>query len=379
MKIAIITVFYNNNYGAVLQAYASTKVINEISGRECYLVDYRRNKIINMFRNSLFDINHKGNRKITKGSLKRTIKQIINPSGTVQRFKSFERFRKEYMNISEQIFFEGENISLKNTDLVFLGSDQIWNPDITQGFNDIYFGNLGGNNLFTISYAASLGKTVFNDEEKLELSQLLKNVDVISIREEEGAEILREISDRNITCVPDPTVLLGREHWLSVANDKNVKENKYILVYMLTYSKDVVDMANKVNEQYNCEIILFDSGAANSVKGMKQKKNSGPSEFISYIANAEFVITNSFHGTVFSTIFNKQFYTIPHKTKGSRMINFCRKLGLEDRIVTDSKEISNDDIEQHSINYQIVQPRLEELKKVGIDFIKHALEEANRE
>lgn len=378
MKIAIITVFYNTNYGAVLQAYASTKIISEISGRECYLVDYRRNKLINMFRNSMFDVDITGNKKITKESIKRKIRQITNPSGTLQRFNNFEKFRDKYMSISDQFFLEGEDICLKNTDIVFLGSDQIWNPDITQGFNEIYFGRINNSDLFTISYAASLGKTEFSDTEKIELSKLLNCVDIISVREEEGAEILRQLTDRVITCVPDPTVLVDRNHWLEIATDIKLKETKYVLVYMLTYSQDIVDLAYKVSESHKCEIVLFDSGLSKPIKRMKQKKNYGPSEFLRYMAEAEFVITNSFHGTVFSVIFNKQFYTIPHKTKGSRMINFCRKLGLEDRIVYDSKEASYVDIEKN-VDYKIVQPRLEELKKVGIDFIKHALEEANRE
>lgn len=154
MKIGIITVFYNTNYGAVLQAYASSKSITEISGKECYLVDYRRNVVINMFRNSIFDIDCNGNKKLTKGALKRRIKQKINPNGTIERFKCFEKFREQYMNISEQVYFEGKDISLEDTDIVFLGSDQIWNPDVTQGFNDIYFGKLNGNKQFTMGSGA---------------------------------------------------------------------------------------------------------------------------------------------------------------------------------------------------------------------------------
>ncbi|NLK28677.1 MAG: hypothetical protein GX306_10105, partial [Clostridiales bacterium] len=131
MKIAIATVFRNANYGAVLQAYALSTVIEKLSNKNCYLIDYRRKQIINMFRFSIFDVDAKGNRKITKESIIRTIKQCINPMGTVVRFENFEKFRKKYMNISEKVYFSNKDIDLNETDILFLGSDQIWNPDIT--------------------------------------------------------------------------------------------------------------------------------------------------------------------------------------------------------------------------------------------------------
>lgn len=375
MRIALITVFYNANYGAVLQAYALSKTIQEISKRECYLVDYRRQKIINMFRFSIFDIDVYGNRSITKNSIKRTIKQLINPMGTIVRFKKFEEFRNKYMNISPKTYYRRDDIDLPDTSTVFLGSDQIWNPDITQGFDDVYFGRMADNNKFIVSYAASLGRIKFNKQEREELKELLNNVDVISVREEEGAEIVRALTNRPVICVPDPTILLDREHWEWLALHNKTESSKYVLVYMLSYNKKVIDLAYKISHFLNCKIILFDSGSLKRIKGMKQKKHYGPRQFLKYVLDAEYIVTNSFHGTVFSVIFNKQFFTIPHETRGSRMIDFCRKLGLEDRIAYGNRTINLSDIEKY-IDYDIVQPKLKELKQVGLDYIKRVLKEA---
>ena len=182
MKCAIVTVFYNTNYGAVLQAYALSKTIEKLTNSECYLIDYRREKIRNMFRFSLFDVGMDGKIRITFDSLKRTVKQCINPKGTIIRFKKFEDFRKEHMSISDEVYYKREQINFKDINILFLGSDQIWNPDITQGFDDVYFGKLNNSSVFTVSYAASLGKTIFSDAELFELKQLINYVDIISVR-----------------------------------------------------------------------------------------------------------------------------------------------------------------------------------------------------
>jgi len=378
MKCAIVTVFYNTNYGAVLQAYALSKTIEKLTNSECYLIDYRREKIRNMFRFSLFDVGMDDKIRITFDSLKRTVKQCINPKGTIIRFKKFEDFRKEHMSISDEVYYKREQINFKDINILFLGSDQIWNPDITQGFDDVYFGKINNSSIFTVSYAASLGKTIFSDAELFELKQLINYVDIISVREEEGAEVIRQLTDREIICVPDPTVLVDRKSWLKIAAGTKKIKKKYIMVYMLEYSQVLVDLAYQMSEKYKCEIILFDSGLSKPIKRMKQKKACGPNEFIRYLADAEFVITNSFHGTVFSVIFHKQFYTIPHKTKGSRMINFCNKLDLDNRIIDESRNINSIEIEKQ-IDYSLIQLKLDELKQVGFDFIKGALKEIDYE
>lgn len=372
MKIAIATVFRNTNYGAVLQAYASSTIISSISNKECYLIDYRREKAINMFRFSIFDVDAAGNKRITKKSIKRTIKQFLNPMGTIIRFNRFEDFRERNMNISKQVYYHSNDINLSDTDIMFLGSDQIWNPDITDGFDDVYFGKIGNKNIFTISYAPSFGKTNFSESEKSKLKGLLDYVDFISVREEEGVDILREIVDRPITCVPDPTVLVDKKIWEDLAYAKRKEHNKYIMVYMLYPDENVINLARTISKLFNYKIVLFDDGTLKGLNDMKSKKNYEPSEFLSYLKGAEYVVTNSFHGTIFSVIFNKKFFTVPHKTRGDRMINFCRKVGLENRIIYDAKQVDKEDIVVN-IDYECVNLRLDELKEVGLTYIENAL------
>lgn len=372
MRIAIATVFRNSNYGAVLQAYALAKVIKDITNSECYFIDYRREKVINLFRVSLFDKDIDGNRKITINSIKRTIRQFINPLGTIVRFNRFEKFRKKFFNITEETFYKSNDINLEDTSLLVLGSDQIWNPEITQGFDNVYFGKIGNSDIFTISYAASLGKTKFNEEEKKELKELLKYVDIISVREEEGAEILCNLTNKKITCVPDPTILIDREEWLKLAKQIR-KKDKYVMIYMLKHDEVVLNLAKKIAEFYNHKIVLFGNGSLKKYKGMREKKHYDPTVFLGFMEKADYIVTNSFHGTVFSVIFNKKFYTVPFGEKGSRIVNFCRKVDLEDRIVYDSEDIYNKNI-QEDIDYESVNLKVEELKKIGKDFLYGSLE-----
>lgn len=371
LKVAIATVFRNSNYGAVLQAYALAKVIKDLTKSECYFIDYRREKVINMFRVSLFDKDVDGNKKITINSIKRIMKQCINPLGTIVRFNQFEKFRKKYLNITDKIYYKSNEIKLEDTPILVLGSDQIWNPDITQGFDDVYFGKIGNPDIFTISYAASLGKTNFNEEEKKELIELLKYVDIISVREEEGAKLLRDLTNKKITCVPDPTILVDKEDWVKLTSNKRKKKN-YIMVYMIKYDEAILNLARKIAELYNYEIVLFGNGSLKKCKGMKEKKHYDPTMFLEYMEKADYIVTNSFHGTVFSVIFNKKFYTVPFDDKGNRIVDFCRKVGLEDRIVCDNKDLNNKDIHE-DIDYESANEKMEELKKIGKEFLSEAM------
>lgn len=372
MRIAIITVFFNTNYGAVLQAYALSRSVQRISGRDCYLLDYRRKKLMNMFRNSIFDLDLKKNKSITRESIKRTLKQFLNPQGTIERFRVFEEFRNKYLTISDDTFFEGDNISLKNTDLLIVGSDQIWNPDITQGFNRVYFGKVSNKKIFTISYAASLGRSSLSEGERQELKELLENVDIISVREEEGASLIRELTDKKIKCVPDPTVLLGQKQWMEISSAIEQRSKPFIFVYMLAYSQLIIDIASDIRSKFEYDVVLFYAENMKPILGVDHKKNCSPSEFISFISQADYIVTNSFHGTVFSTIFHKQFLSVPHRPKSSRIINYCTKLGLDDRIVFNADEYARID-HSNQIDYTSIRKKIEGMRQEGEEFLAEAL------
>lgn len=378
MKIAIATVFRNANYGATLQAYALAKSVQKLANTECYFIDYRRKETINMFRCSLWDMDINGKKKLSIDALKRTIRQCINPLGTIYRFYKFEIFRKDHLLISEKIYYKSEQIRLPDTEMLILGSDQIWNPDVTHGFNDVYFGKLCNSDVLTVSYAASFGKTEFSDEEKKQLKELLANVDIISVREEEGAELLSELMERNIVCVPDPTVLIDRTDWVKLASTAKGHGSKYVMIYMLTYNEEVIYIGQCIAKKLGCEIVLLGSGSSMKIKGMTEKKFDGPTEFLKYVAEAEYVVTNSFHGMIFSVIFNKQFYTVPHETRGSRMINFAKKVGLEDRIIYKSCTLSEKNL-RSKIDYNLVNVKFNELKQIGIDFLNYVIKVGRHE
>lgn len=348
--IGIITLNDNNNYGNRLQNYALLKQLKKLRIDATNIVNIMDSRK-SVYRNIL-------------SKLKNNIKNITNKD-RIERKNNFANFQKAC--IQNVFVYSSKNIKKKIYKYRFflLGSDQVWNPD----YMDSFYMNfaLFAPNEKVIAYAASFGINNIPEEKKQFYIDGLSNVSKISVREDRGAGIVKELIGREAQVVLDPTLLLDREDWKKIMKEpKFVPKKKYILTYFLgnisdERKKKFEELANK----NNFEIVNLGK------MEYPQYYIAGPSEFLWYFNNAEIVFTDSFHACVFSIIFDKTFYSMNREDKSvsmnSRIETLLSKFKLNNRKFYDWENVSL----QH--DYSHVQEILEKEKKASLDFLEEAL------
>ena len=348
-KIGIITVHRNVNYGANLQAFASCKFLNNL-GYKTEIIDYLPNELDkDNYLFSWLKLSYKnGKTKSVIHNVKLLIALVLSAPSKYIKLKSFYNFRKKHCKLSPKYINVNDIGNNGYTDVV-CGSDQIWNPDITNGIISFYFGQiLGVKN--KISYAASLGKEKYNDVDENIASELLKKIDYISVREEESVNYIKSISSQNVECVCDPVFLLKKNEYEKIAIPIKVKR-PYLLVYSVINNPNMLLAAKKYAAKKGMTLVEICQNKKRNEKHI-QLCSLSPQQFLGAIKDAEIVVTNSFHGTAFSIIFNKELFVFDNKARGSRITNIMSKAGLEARIV------ENEICETESIDYNIVKNAL---------------------
>lgn len=313
-KIGILTFHNAINYGAVLQVYSLQKTIKDMG---CYssVIDYRCPKI------------KEADKYIKTDSLKSFIKSIYEIYTLYEKKKKFNDFLQENVEISRE--YKKEELCKVETifDLFIVGSDQVWNPYITD-YDDTYLLSFVNDNKKRNSYAASFGLSQLPSNWCDESMKELSRFNVLSTRESTGKEIITKKIKKEVSVDLDPVFLRTANEWRNLV--KNKKE-KYIFVYMpweetLTFAKKLSDETGLPIIQCGWKSIL------NPRKNVGEIESSlGPDEFLSLLHNSEYVVTGSFHATAFSIIFHKKFYVeIPSKV-GSRIQNLLEMFSLQDR------------------------------------------------
>lgn len=364
MKIGILTFHCAHNYGAVLQCYGLQEYLKSL-GHEVYVIDYRPSYIT-----SHRDYVRFNPRFLLTKNIKLLPKvfwtQLKLSKYRNRRWNKFNDFITKYLNLYQ---IKGSNFDGHEFDLCIVGSDQVWNSRITGGkFEPLYFGvNF---KCPVISYAASTIVNNFSDKEKNELSELLKNFSAASVREKKLSQQIKEFSGCEPVVVVDPTILAGKEAFISLANSKReeVKE-KYILSYTIHEDPSLHAFAEKIAKAEGLQIIEIASTYTLHRYKTKLYDVSIP-EFITLFRNAEYVITNSFHGTAFSLLFQKKFYTIRQNNEvDDRVESMLRQINLLDRFVQ-----SNYDGVQSKIDYTSVEKNIWNYRQSSIAFITKELE-----
>lgn len=352
MKNLIITFCNENNLGANLQAFALQEIL-KIKGET---------KLLN------YDL------KNEKSTIERKLKDFLLKPINYVLFKSFKNFRKENYNLTKKVHTIKEiEILAKEYDNIICGSDQIWNYDIVGSQFDIYSINFNTSlKSKKFSYAASIGTNSIPDITIKKLQQILPSYNGISIREKSAVKELHNNGIDKAIEVLDPTFLLESKQWDEKLNIKNLENKKYIFVYYLDDPNMIKKACNEISALTNYEFICY--GKKSILKKNPDIKNCtfinqiGPKEFLEYIKNAEFIVTNSFHAIAFSIIYSKQFLTVLNGNRGIRQENILKKFGIENRIY--NTDISNVEILLNTkINYNDVYKKLNMYRKKSIEFI----------
>lgn len=311
MKKAGILTFHNaENYGAALQTYALMKAVQNL-GLDCEVIDYRNLGVF--LRNALKNAYY-----------------LLTGQNPIKNHRAFNRFQHDYMHHSEKIYrdLSGFAADADDFDVLIFGSDQIWNPDLSHGFDPLYFGQFP-TRAKKIAYAASLGKDILTSEERRTLNRLITNFDAIAVRE----ETMLPLIDQPATTVVDPCMLLSADQWAQIAS-KPIQHRGYILVYQLFANPDILTTAQRLAMHYQKDIFLISPYLVfNQRKQINKVGRITPNEFLAYYQQADMVVSDSFHGTIFSILFEKSFFTILPKEKTGRITSLLKKLNLQDRIV----------------------------------------------
>ncbi|MBU5486781.1 polysaccharide pyruvyl transferase family protein [Clostridium sp. MSJ-8] len=367
MKIATMTWIYNGNYGTVLQAYALQKMLND-KGYETNLINYRastKSKIKNFFKskNSYSLFIQKAKSVIFKSKSNSSIDYKL-------RNKRFMDFLNNECSLTK-LYSNPEDLKELNDiyDVFICGSDQIWSPNF---FNEIFYLSYVDENRKKIAYAPSFGVSSITNKKKNKIKALLERFDYISVREKQGADIVKELTNKNVEVVLDPTLLLSEEQWEKVAISPNIEE-PYILCYFLSDNDFYYKTVEKLEEETGYKVISIPV-TADSYNTMYDKyPAAGPQEFLGLIKNAALVCTDSFHGSIFSINFKRDFYVFKRfsddsiSSQNSRIYNILNLLQANDRLFEEGKKITREGIK--ITNYNEIYDKLLAVREKSIKWL----------
>lgn len=353
-KIGIVTFHRALNYGAVLQGYALQKTISSL-GANCNIVDYICPRITHDY--TPF--------RVSKGDvLKSFAKSCVMCRRRKKRSIAFQSFFNNYIVKSEKQYTpENINDAKNDYDMFISGSDQVWSP-FCVGFDPAYFLGFANDNQ-KFSYAASFATVNFPDSYVEEYKKRLSGFQTFSVREQSGVEVVKRFTGKtNAQTHLDPSLLLSASDWSKIAVKK--LDKPYILIFTANPPSTLVEFAKKLSKEKNLPVYYINDAPHPVKNGINYIVAPTVEEFVGYIKNAEYVVTNSFHGTAFSVIFNKNLFVEYKNQKGENI----RAKGLLDTLGIE-REIKNGNATETKIDWNTVNKKLEIEKEKSINYLKN--------
>lgn len=361
-KVGIITIHNSPNYGACLQSYALYRYIQQ-QGNDVEIIDLHRPVAYEDYIPSKKYVCSRPVKRSLLSKIKGNVKSLIgikpkNPSlysplaiKKFDEFNSIIKLSKPYRGIDELY----ANPPLY--DLYISGSDQLWNPTQTYCLEPYFLTFVPNGQGKKISYATSVGITDLRDNEKKDFAKWLNLYDDISVREYQAQSLLQGLlADKKVNQVADPTFLLDPKDWKDMA--VRPKQSKYILMFTLQHRPEILEYCLQLSKQSGLPLIELGQVQPDVLDGSYTAvKDAGPKEFLGYIENAELVITDSFHCTVFSLIMGaNNFYTYiaPTNQRGSRIIDLLETYNLKKHLLPISLNSSFDTLMFETINKNVV-------------------------
>ncbi len=369
MKIDIITRHSVPNYGSLLQSYATQKAIEKI-GHESEIINYTRYE--ERYENLATTL-IKG-KKWDKNILLRMIYKLIQTPNYARMYKKFATYRKEFLKETKNEYGNIEELkkNIPEADVYCSGSDQIWGKIGTEDYDQSYFLEFAKGKK-CISYASSFGKTQLNENLNKNLDRLLGKYTKILVREDSAKKILSDRNFDNVEQVLDPTLLLSMNEWSELANKSNKKiPTKYVLIYQLHDNKLFDKYAEKFAKSKNLKLLRISPSLYHITRSGKLVYLPTQYDFLKYFLNAEYILTDSFHATVFSIIFNKKFIDVlPENKTGTRIESILNLFGINNRILKSYEDMS---LIETDIDYENVNNRLVEEMEKSLKCLKDAIE-----
>lgn len=372
-KILLTTVYSGYNYGSCLQALAS-KLIIQSTGNECKLVklkslfrgrDIRLNKVLTIIWRSLLLANNKA-----IATYKESYKKHLSSDSK----KLFDLFIYEFLTPEEVTLRQLKSMG-KEALACFSGSDQIWNSSSLY-VDPIYYLRFAPKEK-RVALAPSFGRDFIAEYNIKKISHWINEYQFLSVREDSGVELIKNLTGRTALHLLDPTLIIRHDEWIRILNINSKKKNKYILAYFLDEpSLAAKTMILQVKQHYECDVI----GIPYSFDNMNYCDyvlSAGPKEFVELISNAEFVLTDSFHGCAFSINMHTPFYVFEREYKSAnrqseRVLSLLRKMDMLNRFQP------SDMTDYSDINFNFSDKILNEERGKTYNFVKNAVSEISK-
>lgn len=363
-KIGVITFHRALNYGAVLQTYGLITTLNAIKPG-CMVIDYRGERLERHYKPIYLPKN--------KNKLKSLLKCLMKYRLVVKKRKAFSQFVSKYIPVTEEIY-EDDTIGLANEqfDSYITGSDQVWSPK-TVGFDPAYFLTFAKGQKKN-SYAASFGVQEIPEKLREEYYSRLHDYRRISVREESAVPMIEGLlPDAKPLRHIDPSLLLDAEQWKKLA--VKPQDTGYVLLFTVNMPKQLIAFARSLAAQKGLKMIYLNDKPMFCEKGIEYRRAASPEEFLGLFAHADYVVTNSFHGTAFSVNFQKNFYVELDTKSGrnTRSESLMHVVGIRGREITGSTYSGSDP----AIDWTHAAEILTEERQKAKEYLRSIVEDCN--
>lgn len=365
MKIGILTQPLASNYGGILQNFALQHILRRMGHTPVTINHVYKPMVETGLRNGLRTMWRfvkrwlLGDRSVLFYDVTKQI-NFFRTGGVAQR--RFVEKNISFVNVEYPL----QAAAVADYEAFVVGSDQVWRPRYSPALMNFYLDFAAAADVKRVSYAASFGVDEWELDEQLTLRarELAQRFDAISVRERSGVDLCQEYLGVNAELVLDPTMLLNIEEYVQELDLRTKPRCRYVAVYILDKTKDKQRVVDTVCRQLNCKPLYLDmiSGGGTTIEG-----------WIEGIRNSEYVVTDSFHGTVFSILSHKGFTTIINKGRGAtRFDSLLGVCSLEGRAIACADDLQSSGWQQE-IDYAAVDAELEIYRKSSVSFIKEAL------
>lgn len=384
-NVGLAVVIYKDNFGSALQTYATQRFVDGLGYKaECINTDGIQ-KIINSKKKKYYikRLFNKDEFRYLFALIKSKFKKKSSNEyykNTKIRHEQYTRFYDTYLHFSPKTFsFDELAVMTKRYSSVVVGSDQLWRPsNISGGYFTLEFVPEG---VKRIAYSTSFGVAKLPKTIQGKAKHFLNKMDYISVREKSGRIIIKEMIDKDVQVVCDPTMLLTKKEWDDLSGYHRFSEGDYILCYIMGDDKQQRRFVQKLRDRTGFKVIGLLHGSVyipEDEKWVDEKPfDVGPAEFINLIKNAKYICTDSFHCSVFSILFQKNFFVFyrdgknPETSANDRINTLLEHTGLSNRLFTGNESITDKIVED--IDYDGVEDKINELRKDSIVYLKNAL------
>lgn len=385
-KVAIVSCYFQKNYGSALQALATQRILDKLNienvtirydglekkiKQEKYKYYFRQLLKPDVVLGKIGYVKVRIQKKFGKTELSKNLRLRDN---CIKNFEKNFCLSSKFENFSELTNY------VKGFDAVLVGSDQLWLPSNLDA--DYYTLNWVPEGVKRISYATSFGLSSIPRNYWAIVSDFINKIDYLSVREESGKKIIKEVCNRDATVICDPTLMFTGDEWKSIQRDERIYKNKYIFCYFLGDNPEQREFVKRLKTETGYDIVailhLNVYVASDEHYADATPYDVDSADFLNYIRYAEYVCTDSFHATVFSILNKRKFFTFRRFKESyalqtnSRLDSLLECLGLENRILRGDEKIAN--WVDKEIDYNEIDKKLDKLRKQNMKFLSRALE-----